>query len=349
MESAASEVNGQRKWRDMWKRNSVLGKVGKHQSLWRSLFMVMLVGLGAGRAAAVVPWVATDFSAGLPASATLYGNAALSNGALVLTPPQIGTLGAILFSNLNGGEALEQFRAEMDVAFFRPDGGTPGDGLSFNFASDLTYPPSNTAEFGVGSGLSVCIQIYPADPPAVTVLWHGATLASFATQLAVLNSPTPPAYRHLVMTLCKSGLFNLTIDGSALFTDLPIPWAPTTGRFGIYARTGGVWANQWIRSLSLGPATGTPFQFTPPSDVTVWEGQSATFTAQLTGAGCSGFFQWSKNGVAIPGANASSYTLASALASDNGATFSILVTNEVCSNAATALLTVRHDSEPPLS
>jgi hypothetical protein len=49
-------------------------------------------------------------------------------------------------------------------------------------------------------------------------------------------------------------------------------------------------------------------------------------------------YQWQRNGVNIPGATASQYTLFSATASDDGATFGVQVTNpygSVMSSAAT--------------
>ena len=66
-------------------------------------------------------------------------------------------------------------------------------------------------------------------------------------------------------------------------------------------------------------------------------GQSATFVVGATGAAPLSY-QWFRNDIAIPGAIASSYTLASAALGDNGARFSVLVSNvhgQVMSGAAT--------------
>jgi hypothetical protein len=80
------------------------------------------------------------------------------------------------------------------------------------------------------------------------------------------------------------------------------------------------------------------------SNLSVIAGASATFSISATGTSLS--YQWKKNGIAINGATASSYTIPSAQASDAGS-YTVTVSNAaggVTSNAAT--LTV---SPPPPS
>jgi glucose/arabinose dehydrogenase len=83
-----------------------------------------------------------------------------------------------------------------------------------------------------------------------------------------------------------------------------------------------------------------------PADRTVSVGQSATFTVGASGTAPLQY-QWRRNGANISGATGTSYTLASAALSDNGATFDVVVTNSfgtATSNAAT--LTVTANSTP---
>jgi glucose/arabinose dehydrogenase len=83
-----------------------------------------------------------------------------------------------------------------------------------------------------------------------------------------------------------------------------------------------------------------------PADRTVSVGQSATFTVAASGAAPLSY-QWRRNGAPISGATGTSYTLASAQLSDNGATFDVVVTNgsgSVTSNAAR--LTVTSNTAP---
>ena len=69
-------------------------------------------------------------------------------------------------------------------------------------------------------------------------------------------------------------------------------------------------------------------------------GATASFGVQAVGESLT--YQWQRNGVAITGANDPSYTIASAQAGDNGAVFSVVVSNaggSVASNPATLTVT----------
>ena len=63
-----------------------------------------------------------------------------------------------------------------------------------------------------------------------------------------------------------------------------------------------------------------------PASITVPLGQTATFSVTATGTGTLAY-QWFKNGVAISGANGSSYTTPPTLAGDSGAVFTVSVSN----------------------
>lgn len=74
-----------------------------------------------------------------------------------------------------------------------------------------------------------------------------------------------------------------------------------------------------------------------PQSKTVGVGQSASFTVAASGTQPLSY-QWQRNGVAISGATAATYTLASASTADNGAMFRAVVTNSfgsATSNSAT--------------
>lgn len=75
---------------------------------------------------------------------------------------------------------------------------------------------------------------------------------------------------------------------------------------------------------------------TQPASQTVTTGQTATFTVAATGTSPLSY-QWRKNSVAIAGATSSSYTTPATTSSDNGAQFTVMVSNAVgnaTSNAA---------------
>jgi alpha-tubulin suppressor-like RCC1 family protein len=69
-----------------------------------------------------------------------------------------------------------------------------------------------------------------------------------------------------------------------------------------------------------------PSLTTQPVPASVLETAAATFTASATGSAPLAY-QWQRNGVDIAGANTPSFTLAAAALGDNGATFSVRVSN----------------------
>ena len=96
-----------------------------------------------------------------------------------------------------------------------------------------------------------------------------------------------------------------------------------------------------LNTSATSTAQGAPQITTPPENVTVAVGQSATFTVSATGTAPL-TFQWSRNGDVIPGATLSSYTLATTSATDSGASFAVQVSNSLGSvNSSSATLTVQ--------
>ena len=91
---------------------------------------------------------------------------------------------------------------------------------------------------------------------------------------------------------------------------------------------------------------GAPVIAVQPQSQTISNGQSVTFEVQASGNPTPSF-QWRRNGVNIPGATSYSYTLTEPTLSDNGANFSVAVSNSagsVTSNSAT--LTVLDNDLP---
>jgi glucose/arabinose dehydrogenase len=83
-----------------------------------------------------------------------------------------------------------------------------------------------------------------------------------------------------------------------------------------------------------------------PQNKTVAAGGRVSFVMSASGAAPLQY-QWKKNGVDIPGANTSVFTIDSALLSDNGSAFSIVVSNANSSKTSTAaILTVVQNTAP---
>ena len=93
-------------------------------------------------------------------------------------------------------------------------------------------------------------------------------------------------------------------------------------------------------------ASGAPTISQQPASITVSSGAPATFSVTASGSEPLAY-RWQRNGVDIPGATSSSYTIAPATLADSGATFRCIVTNvdgSATSDAAT--LTVVANTAP---
>src|SRR6266566_95904 len=93
-------------------------------------------------------------------------------------------------------------------------------------------------------------------------------------------------------------------------------------------------------SGSTSAVQGAPSITAQPTGQTVTVGQTATFTVAATGTAPLSY-QWRKNGVAIAGMTSSSYTIPAATTADNGAQFTVVLSNSVGSvTSSVAMLTV---------
>jgi Putative Ig domain/Immunoglobulin domain/Immunoglobulin I-set domain len=100
-------------------------------------------------------------------------------------------------------------------------------------------------------------------------------------------------------------------------------------------------------TLTVNAAATAPSINTQPVNQTVTAGQTATFSVVATGTAPLSY-QWNKNGAAISGAVSSTYTTPAATSSDNGAQFTLLVSNSAGSVTSTAAtLTVNATAVAP--
>src|SRR5438309_3086981 len=110
--------------------------------------------------------------------------------------------------------------------------------------------------------------------------------------------------------------------------------------------------NQQLRQVfgvgwhGTGKATG-PLINAQPASQSILAGQTATFSVSANGTSPLSY-QWNRNGVAISGATSATYTTPAATSSDNGAQFSVIVSNSAGSvTSTTATLTVTASSVAP--
>jgi hypothetical protein len=103
----------------------------------------------------------------------------------------------------------------------------------------------------------------------------------------------------------------------------------------ITACGGGSTDNSGSGGSATPPATMAPAITTQPTSQSVSVGQTATFSVVATGTAPLSY-QWQMNGTAITGATASSYTTAATTLTDNGATFTVAVSNSAGNITSTA-------------
>jgi hypothetical protein len=107
------------------------------------------------------------------------------------------------------------------------------------------------------------------------------------------------------------------------------------------------WQNKLFELEVYGPSGTPPSITTQPANQSVTEGQTATFSVVATGSTPLSY-QWRKSAVNISGATSSSYTTPPTVAADNGAVFSVVVSNPYGSvTSANATLTVTSGGTPP--
>ena len=148
-----------------------------------------------------------------------------------------------------------------------------------------------------------------------------------------ISSPNPPNGASVV-----PGLTN----GTATFS-----WTPATGQASstpypitiTVTDASGLSASQSF-TITVNAAPVTPAITGQPANQTVTAPATATFSVTATGTAPLSY-QWRKGGVPITGATASSYTTPATTTADNGALFSVVVTNAVSSvTSSNATLTV---------
>jgi len=245
---------------------------------------------------------ATNFNVGNLAGASLYGNASIlptggtaNSGHLELTPAVNAQSGSMILNELTAGVPVYGFTATFNL---RISGGTtePADGFSFNFANNLLNNAVGdaAAEDGEGTGFSFCVDNYrflpfvgvgsPKGPGASTtanssgmkLVYHGTNIAGISMPTAWTNT----SYIPVSITVTPAGVATIMVNGTNVFGNITLPgYVPTVGRFGMYARTGGLNEVHWVDDLvitTLAPTAtalggsvtfdGANLTYTPPTN-----------------------------------------------------------------------------------
>lgn len=186
----------------------------------------------------------SDFNAGLPSTAALYGAAQVApglgadkSGGIRLAGPDPDQEGSLLLKDLDDGRAIAAFNARFKV---RVGGGSGADGFSFNFGSDL--PEAPFSEEGAGLGLIVSFDTFDnanGEAPAIDVKVGGFTIAS-----KKFNARTGDSFVDVIINVDADGTIDVIYGGIVVHSNLS-GFIPSPGRFAFAARTHSV-ADQHI-------------------------------------------------------------------------------------------------------
>jgi Abnormal spindle-like microcephaly-assoc'd, ASPM-SPD-2-Hydin/Immunoglobulin domain/Immunoglobulin I-set domain len=186
-------------------------------------------------------------------------------------------------------------------------------------SSDSSQAPSisfQPASQTVAAGQSATFSVTASGSPPLTYQWQrNGTSISDATSA----SYTTPA----TTTSDNDAQFTVTVTGTV----------------------GNVTSNP--ATLTVTAVAVAPSITTQPANQTANAGQTATFSVTATGTATL-TYQWKKNGTAINGAISASYTTPATTASDNGATFTVTVTNAT-GNVTSSATTLTVNLPPTIS
>ncbi len=181
-------------------------------------------------------------------------------------------------------------------------------------------------------------------PPSITTQPAGqqVTVGQTATFSVVATGTEPLKYQWV-----RNGT---AIKGATVssYTTPPTTASDSGAQFGVWVSNPRGSVSSSAAVLTVNGAPVAPSITTQPAGQTVTAGQTAAFSVVAMGTAPLSY-QWRKNGTAISGATAATYTTPVTTTTDNGAQFSVVVSNPAGSvtssaanltvNAATAQLT----------
>jgi Abnormal spindle-like microcephaly-assoc'd, ASPM-SPD-2-Hydin/Immunoglobulin I-set domain len=208
-------------------------------------------------------------------------------------------------------------------------------GFSVNAATSLTNLPvivrfSNTGVIDVRNGGSFSA--------ATSYPYTAGT--QYAFQLAI----NPATKRYSVFVTAPSGTQVELASNYAFRSDQS--GVSSLNSWATYSK-GGTETVCNMTIASAGSSVTAPTISAQPASNSVTAGQTATFSVTASGTAPLGY-QWTKNGAAISGATAASYTTPATTSTDNGSQFVVTVSNSAGSvTSSAAILTVNAPAVAP--
>jgi O-glycosyl hydrolase len=226
------------------------------------------------------------------------------------------------------------------------------------FSADKMFSGGQT--YGVGNAISTAGVVSPAPAAAYQTERYGPMTYTLTGLTANASYTVRLHFAEVYWTATGKRLFNVAINGTNVLSNFDIfaaagganqavvqQFTATANASGAItvAFTNGSADQAKISALEVttsggGTAATAPTITTQPASASVTAGQTATFSVAASGT-APFTYQWSKNGVAISGATAATYTTPATATADSGSTFSVVVTNSAGSaTSSSATLTV---------
>ena len=197
------------------------------------------------------------------------------------------------------------------------------------YSGRLTLNLSNGSRPAVvlsGSGVAVAaVAPQITTQPASQTVTAGQT-ASFATSV---TGTAPFGYQWMKNGVAISG------GTSASYTTPATTSADSGAQFSVTVSNTAGSASSNSASLTVNTPVTPPLITTQPVNQTITAGQTASFSIAASGTGPLSY-QWMKDAGAISGSSSSSYTTPASTTTDNGAQFSVAVSNAAGSTTSSA-------------
>ena len=203
--------------------------------------------------------------------------------------------------------------------------------------AQFTVVVSNSAGSATSNAATLTVNTAPVAPTITTQPVSQTVTAGQTATFSVTASGTAP----LTYQWSKGG----TVISGATASNYTTPGTTISdngAQFTVVVSNSAGSATSNAATLTVTAAVVAPAITAQPSSVSVVAGQAATFSVAATGTAPL-TYQWSKGGTVISGATASNYTTPGTTISDNGAQFTVVVSNSAgsaTSNAATLTDTV---------
>ena len=208
--------------------------------------------------------------------------------------------------------------------------------VSGDNGSTFSVQVSNTAGSATSTSATLTVTTDPVAPTITTQPQsQSVTVGATATFTVVVSGTAPLSYQW-----SKNGAAIAGATTASYTTEATVS-GDNGSMFSVQVSNTAGNATSTAATLTVTAAAVAPTITTQPQNQSVTVGATATFTVAASGT-APFTYQWSKSGTAISGATSASYTTPATVNGDNGATFTVKVSNSAgnaTSNAATLTVT----------